>query len=193
MLNSLFNDLPDEIFREDKPVTIAQAFSSFPTAKRFKTEGVLYLMMGWPGSGKSTYAKRFLPKAYRVEFDALHAMLTGEYKPQCSSIYHMIENAIIIALLEKGCDVVVDRTSITRKVRKRFVELALAIGAKIVLVDINTSIEQAMKWNLNQDRIDAKHYVGNDVYEKMAAQFELASEDEGFDEIKTIDMAEVTL
>ena len=36
-----------------------------------------YVMVGVPGSGKSTYAKKFLPRALRVSLDDLRLMLTN--------------------------------------------------------------------------------------------------------------------
>lgn len=99
------------------------------TVKRPRIE----LLVGMIASGKSTYARRRADEgALVVCHDDLTAMLHARYRyePEKRALYRRLEEAIAFEALagarhlDGGCDVVIDRTHLTRESRERWLSFA---------------------------------------------------------------------
>jgi predicted kinase len=141
----------------------------------------LYLMVGLPASGKTTYAKKELSDAIRVCYDDLVEMLTGEWDVKHTGLYHALEQAIIQTALFRGYDVVVDRTNVTRKVRQRFAAIAYNADAEMEAVIVTVSLKTALERNKNRERV-----VPEEAIKKLHQEWEEPTEDEGFSKFRHI-------
>ena len=133
----------------------------------------LYVCMGLPASGKSTWVKdkiRANPNVVkRVNKDDIRAMVgDGMWNKNLESFYVKIEDNIIIEGLNSGKDVIVDDTNLNPVHFKRFRSIirdcknAVEIEFKIFDTDIETCIER--------DKLRSPS-VGEDVIRGMAKKW----------------------
>ncbi len=148
------------------------------TAKQF-----VFVMVGLPGSGKTTFIKDYLDGLIRVNHDEIYKMVSGCYRPELRSLYHSIENFIITQALIDGHSVVVDRTCTDTATRKRFVELARLYHVEPVAVIMDTPIEKCRSWN---DLRDEDEHVPEFVIEKMHENFQEVRPDENFSNVLVV-------
>jgi predicted kinase len=95
----------------------------------------LVVLVGPPGSGKTTWAQRNARGAVHVSQDGLIGAITPAgfdhaYRP----IYSEAENAVARAALHAGYTVIVDRTNRTRAHRERWVRMARQAAVPAVAV-----------------------------------------------------------
>ncbi len=88
----------------------------------------LILLIGFVGSGKTTYARELWKAAphrlVRVSMDDLIQMLSFyDYQQHLVDLYRRQERATVIHALARGLDVVVDRTNLDRKTRRVFLSI----------------------------------------------------------------------
>lgn len=92
----------------------------------------IWLLIGLVGAGKTTLAQKLWatdPKGtIRSSLDEIIQMMSFyNYEPKMNSFYGGVERSAIIDGLIDGYKVIVDRTNITRKIRKQFVSLVKKI------------------------------------------------------------------
>ncbi len=100
----------------------------------------LILLVGFVGSGKTTYARQLWKAAphrlVRVSMDDLIQMLSFyDYQQHLVDLYRRQERSTVIHALARGLDVVVDRTNLDRKTRRVFLEIGQAfrrIGTRML-------------------------------------------------------------
>ena len=144
----------------------------------------LILLVGICGSGKTTYAKKYIeehPNTAHLSSDQIRKELYGDESIQEAHnvVFSKMQNRAINAL-NFGQDVIYDATNITRKDRAYIISQCpkfVKIEAHVVWAPIETCIER-----------DAarKRTVGKDVIDKMLKRFQPPYYDEGIDEIKVI-------
>ncbi len=88
----------------------------------------LILLVGFVGSGKTTYARELWKTAphrlVRVSMDDLIQMLSFyDYQRHLVDLYRRQERSTVIHALARGLDVVVDRTNLDRKTRQVFLDI----------------------------------------------------------------------
>jgi predicted kinase len=149
----------------------------------------LYILIGVPGSGKSTYAEELFQKSERgialVSSDQIRKSLYGNENCQDNpKKVFAIAHQATIDQLNKGYDVIFDATNIYTKDR---MDLILKVcfevkkPVRFVAVYFDTPISECIK---RQDLRERK--VPTKVIEKMGRQIDKPTFQEGFDIIKTI-------
>ena len=138
---------------------------------------VFIMMVGLPGSGKSTISKKLGYKIFSS--DEYREKLLGDVNDQSGNdkVFRALHNDIKECLLnEESC--ILDATNISRKSRKKLLDYIKDISctkiASVVCPPWSTVIAQ----NSSRERL-----VPFEVLERMIRQFEFPQKFEGFDEI----------
>lgn len=131
----------------------------------------LYMTLGLPASGKTTWAKaklKELGNAKRINKDDLRAMLDDSHWSKTNEAFVLgVRDALITAALSKGFHVIVDDTNLAPKHETTLKTLALLNNAQFEVVDFtHVSLEECIK------RDQKRHnYVGETVIRDMWEQF----------------------
>lgn len=134
-----------------------------------------YLMVGIPGSGKSTYCKNCLGLSTIVSTDAIRGELYGNEEIQGDGkIVFQIAHKRIEEYLKCGSDVAFDATNIRKKHRKDILN-KLPAGTNAVAVYMDTPLGECLKRNQARERKVPDH-----VIRRMSANIEPPMTDEGF-------------
>ena len=144
----------------------------------------LILLVGVPGSGKSTYAKDYMEhnsNVVHLSSDGIRAELYGDESTQGNpaEVFGLMQKRAIEAL-NNGQDVIYDATNVTRKDRAGIIGVCprfAQIEAHIIWAPIEVCIER----DAARDRT-----VGKAVIDKMLKRFQAPFFDEGLDDIKII-------
>lgn len=141
----------------------------------------LILLVGIPGSGKTTYAKNYPEEAIHLSSDSIRAELYGDESIQGNpvEIFSLMRKRAVDALND-GHSVIYDATNITRKDRASIID-ACPKFVKIEAHIIWAPIEECIKRDSARDRT-----VGKEVIDRMLKRFQAPYYDEGIDEIEII-------
>lgn len=141
----------------------------------------LILLVGIPGSGKTTYAEKYIkenPNTVHLSSDKIREELWGNEATQGDNneVFSLMQSRAIDAL-NNGQGVVYDATNVTRKDRSYIIALCpkfAKIECHIIWAPIETCIER-----------DAarKRTAGKAVLDRMLKRFQAPYYDEGIDEI----------
>lgn len=129
----------------------------------------LVIMIGYPGSGKSTWCKKNIPLYSLVSRDIQKDMKKCVLK--CKQELH------------SGNNVVVDNTNYSKEMREKFIQIANEEEAQCVAVHINTSMVDSQ--TRNDTRGESR--IPTIVFYKYRKNFNPPTIDEGFDEILVIE------
>lgn len=144
----------------------------------------LILLVGIPGSGKTTYSKKYMeqnPNTIHLSSDAIRKELYGDENIQGNpgDVFSLMQKRAVEAL-NNGCDVLYDATNITRKDRASIINICpkfARIECHIIWAPIEVCIERDAK----RDRT-----VGKEVIDKMLKRFQAPFFDESIDVINVI-------
>lgn len=138
---------------------------------------IVYVMIGAPASGKSTYAQNLQGRI--VSSDAIRAELYGDESIQGNSadVFKVFYNKAR-AELAKGNDIILDATNLTIKNRKNVFNNLKGYNCKYIAVVCSSSLETLLERNKNRFRV-----VPENVVARMYKSFQEPSYEEGFDEI----------
>lgn len=144
----------------------------------------LILCVGIPGSGKTTYAQKYISEHNNIihlSSDGIREELWGDEATQGDNneVFSLMQNRAIEAL-NNGQSVVYDSTGMTRKDRSYIISQCpkfVKIEAHIIWAPIETCIKR----DANRERT-----VGKEVIDRMLKRFQAPFYDEGIDEIKII-------
>jgi predicted kinase len=145
----------------------------------------IYIAVGLPGSGKSTYAKNFI-KDKDIEYlssDELRAVYGKDETDQSvtSIVFGHIKRKVD-EFLKDGKNVLVDATSVNRRERSDYINTAKKYGAKVVALVFK--MDRAGLIARNQKRgSEGGRVVPDWVIDKMLAKYEEPSTSEGIDEV----------
>lgn len=141
----------------------------------------VYMLIGLPGSGKSTIAanlaEKYMADIYNA--DSIREELYGDASIQGNpqevfgKLYMRARDDVSI-----GRPVILDNTNITKKVRKKAMNAFRNCDVRYVAVWIETNIEECKKRNASRERV-----VPEWVIDRMASQFQEPTLMEGFDDI----------
>lgn len=138
----------------------------------------LVVLVGPPGSGKTTWALRNGRGAVHVSQDGLIAAITPDgfehvYRP----IYSSAEDAIARAGLRGNHTVIVDRTNRTRAHRERWLKIAREEQCPAVALVLTTPAAVCRERNRLRD---SPNRVSEERMTRMLAAMEPVAGDEGF-------------
>lgn len=146
----------------------------------------LYLMMGIPGSGKSTYLKtRFSQPPKVISRDEIRFSIVREDEEYFSHENEVYKEFIkqIKETLESYAEVFVDATHLNEASRGKVLR---SLGESLKDVEVNViwvrvPVEVALRQNEN--RKGTRAYVPKSVIRRMHSQTTKPSKEEGFDHI----------
>ena len=147
----------------------------------------LYMLIGLPGSGKSTYAETLMekhPDALYLSSDKIREELYGDESIQGNpqevfgNLHHKMRKA-----LGNNIDVIYDATNLSRKNRKKAVEIAKSANPTTIVhyIVVDTPLDECLCRNANRER-----KVPENVIVRMSEQFNFPQSDEGFSDIEII-------
>lgn len=143
----------------------------------------LYITVGLPGSGKSTYAKEFI-KGKDIEYlssDSLRAVYGKSEEDQTVTplVFGHIKRKVD-EFLKDGKNVMVDATSVNRKERSDYINTAKKYGAKVVVIVFKMDRQGLIDRNKKRGEQGGR-VVPDWVIDKMLNKFEEPSYSEGID------------
>lgn len=148
---------------------------------------VLYVMVGLPAAGKSTLARQQVKASRcrgrscsRVCRDELAEMLDGGFEERNRDLVRHLEFEAVDGLIKLGSDAVLDRTSLTREGREKWLEYEGVILAAVVVV-----VTEQLARERNARRPQAQR-VPDARVDRMAGLFELPTLEEGFDVVTVL-------
>ena len=158
----------DKVFAENSKINYKSPEEEFSFTKtesnelKEKTTQEIIIMVGYPGSGKSTIAETVF-KNYKI--------LSGD---KLKTSAKMIKEAI--KYLKEGLSVVFDATNGTKKKREEYINVGKEMDIPIRCVYVSTSLEEAIYRNSLRE-----HKVPKIVYNVYKSRFEKPEENEGFE------------
>ncbi len=140
-------------------------------------------MVGLPGSGKTTSARRRFKDALRVSLDDLRLMFTGRafdarIEPAVAAAAEALLDAMARHAASTGADLLLDATNVTRERRARPIALARKYGLSPVAVYLDSPLSVAQR--RNQRRAAP---VPPEVVESFDRRLEPPTLEEGFDDV----------
>ena len=138
----------------------------------------LYIMVGLPGSGKSTIARLLARKYdYIVSTDDIRAKLSAA---ECNNeLVFKIAHENIIRGLARGRNVIFDATNIAVKHRQAILQKTKEY--KSVAIVVASTIEDCISRNAARERV-----VSEEIIRRMWKTFEAPSTKEGFEKVRII-------
>lgn len=145
----------------------------------------LIMLCGIPGSGKTTYAKKYVEEhenTVHIASDKIREELWGSEATQGDNneVFSLMQNRTIEAL-NNGQSVVYDATNITRKDRSYIISLC----PKFVKIECHV-VWAPISYCLYRDEFMRKRTVGKVVIDKMLKRFQAPWYDEGIHDIKVV-------
>ena len=113
----------------------------------------LVITRGLPGSGKTTYAEKWVledpHRRLRVNRDTLRMMANGaNWSPEYERVIQAIRDAAILEALKRGLDVINDDTNLPSRVVRDLRRLAKLTGSEFEVVDLtDTSLQVCIQRN----------------------------------------------
>ncbi len=151
-----------------------------------KNKQIVWILVGGPGSGKSTFGKILAEgdpaKIVRVCPDDNRRTISGDSNNQAVSYpaFCMAKDQMRNAL-DAGKNVVFDATNMTRKARKDFINIARGRGASTVAMVFEHTKETLMQRNAKR-AAEGGRRVGEKVIDDMLAKYQRPDETE-FDNV----------
>ena len=134
----------------------------------------VYFMIGTPCSGKSTYIDNILSDCEIISTDDIIEQIAKENNSTYSEMFEKFKNAV-----SENKDIVIDRTNMTVKSRKRFLSNLTKNYTKYA-ISFDVSKETIMERNDKRFKETGKHIPEN-VIDSMIKSFQQPTKEEGFD------------
>ena len=149
----------------------------------------LIILIGIPGSGKSTFAKNYSENNKNfvvLSSDAMRAEFgKGEEDLSVTGLVFKILKQRVEHFMQNKTPLIVDATNIDVKSRKDYIQSASKFGYEIIAYDFQCTKEQALKRNIDRGAKGGRN-VPEFVLDKMLLKYVAPSAAEGFTEIHTV-------
>lgn len=149
----------------------------------------IYLMIGCPGVGKSTFIRH---ERFQNSVVLSSDSYIEEYAKEKNSTYsdvfkEAVDGAVSnfyreldLHLRAGTVSLIIDRTNLTKSSRKQFIDLSRHHGYEIYAIDLNAIVtENPEEWR-RRIRSRADKEIPNFVLERMSKSYEKPTPDEGF-------------
>ena len=148
--------------------------------------GILYLLMGTPGAGKSSFVDRNMHKGDSrawISRDAIRFDMVKEGEPYFSKEDEVFKKFILLinSYLAADYDVYADATHLNKKSRAKVLRNLTVKPRKVVVIWIQTKLNKCLEQN--ELRAGTRSYVPSDDVRRMAHSLQAPDFDEGIDEI----------
>ena len=142
---------------------------------------VFYVLIGAPGSGKSTIAEGLGCKSFSLDLGRETLCGTRQCWDKEEEVRQWVRDNLE-SELRKGNDVAYDATNINSKSRSHWLNWfrSLNISCKVVAVVLTTPEDEVIRRNHTRP---VEHRVPDDVVKGFFERFEEPSLEEGFDQI----------
>lgn len=150
-----------------------------------------YVLIGLPGSGKSTWTVKQMEKMNPrgigvVSRDAIRLMLNGNYKyiEEQQDLITRIAIESSKAILDRGNDLIIDQANINRETRKEVTDFLHAVDSDIEIWFVYLYVDETQSLVNRRVRGDSRGYAPGyhkNVIEKMKNKFEPISFKEDYD------------
>lgn len=145
---------------------------------------IVFMMVGIPGSGKSTAAAK-LQEEYLAEVhnaDSIReelygdASIQGDGKEVFGLLYSRARADVSI-----GCPVILDNCNVSRRDRKRAMKQFRNKNVRFIAVCVDTPVDECLRRNQTRDRV-----VPEWVINRAASRYKVPSLNEGFVEVRFV-------
>lgn len=111
----------------------------------------VYILVGVPGSGKSTWAKKMLlqnSNAIRINRDDYRLMLRNQVKvePKMETLINKLIDDAILHALSMRCDVIIDNTNLKADLLDHYKDL-VKYSADVEFIVLDISLKKALEQN----------------------------------------------
>jgi predicted kinase len=172
-------DLPPSPHLQGEIATIMASLNpQLATAARYDTP-TLFILVGLPGSGKSTFARRLAPPidAVILESDVMRRAVFGgpvQGNSESKRLFRAIQAAVLQLLLDKR-SVIVDATNLRETHRRPYAGIASTANARLQVVHL-TAPEHVILERLAGRRETPNPLDNSTAYEAVYAMLEQQEE-----------------
>jgi predicted kinase len=144
----------------------------------------LFILLGYPGSGKSYFAKRLAAdiRAVRLNADSIrHHMFSDEGSRFSPASFPLVIGALdyaTTAILTAGYSVISDSSHNKRRTRAKARQLAESAGARMVVVWVKTPLEIAKEREATRELTADQVRVKPEDFDRLVANLEEPRPDE---------------
>jgi len=146
---------------------------------------VLVLMIGIPGSGKTTLRSKIRSDVLICPDDLIGYTKENPWTPQVArNAWRESDRALKEALINKEGLIVFDATFVGRKKRSKYIRMAQKYGAEVVALYCRVSFNEAIRRNASRE---PSRKVPDMVMKGMYGRLEVPEMEEGFKYVLTFD------
>ena len=145
------------------------------------TRPKVILLVGLPGSGKSTYATA---QGWPIlASDELRRVLLDDARDQTANrtVFVLLRRLLHMRLELRRPVTCIDATNLTPYERRPYIKIAQMHDAEVEAVYLDVPIEVCLQRNRGRDRV-----VPPDVVEKMSKRLQVPSVEEGFSAVRVL-------
>ncbi len=130
----------------------------------------LVILVGPPASGKSTWGEKFAQKnnIKKISTDEIRAEIgSGEADQSVSAAAFGLARQRVSAELSAGRSVIIDATSVNKKARKDWINLARGHGAYVIAVAFEVPRDELLKRDAQRPR-----HVGPEIIDRFLNKYD---------------------